>query len=81
MQFIFTERTVSYPVFEVEADTLAEACRVYAKRTTDGERPDNEETGDNQLMEVTSDTKPVPPETWGPLVERAIDTVNEEDQK
>ena len=84
MRFIFTERTVSYPVFEVEADTLAEACRVYAKRTTDGERPDNEETGDNQLTEVARIGKPnklIPPRKWQPLVERAIDKVNVEDHK
>jgi hypothetical protein len=81
MRFIFTERTVSYPVFEIEADTLEAACHIYANRTTDGDQPDNEETGDNQLMEVTCNDKPVPTERWNPLVDEAIDNVNEEDSE
>ncbi len=79
--FIFAERTVSFPTFEIEAGSLAEACRTYAKLTTDGAPPDNEECHENVLAEVRRIGKPdqiIAQSKWQPLVDRAIDQTNRE---
>ena len=74
MRFFFIENMVTVPVYQIEAETLEEAARKYARRVADGvDGPDSEEVRESELASVTCGDDPIPQDTWRPVVEAAIE--------